>query len=132
MKYPRTFATADGESHFEEIELAPQTVQVVPGRPAFESSVAVATSAARMMHIGADWDGSWHTTPKRWFLVTLAGEMEITTSDGELLRDFELDPTRNYQPQPKREGCPETPVHGVPRHRSVSEGGLEPPRPCGH
>src|SRR5205823_10765312 len=26
---------------------------------------------------------SWHTTPKRWFLVTLAGQMEITTSDGE-------------------------------------------------
>jgi hypothetical protein len=36
-----------------------------------------------MMHIGPDWDGSWHTTPKRWFVVTLAGAMEITTSDGE-------------------------------------------------
>ena len=35
------------------------------------------------MHVGADWDGSWHATPKRWFMVTLAGEIEITTSDGE-------------------------------------------------
>ena len=28
-------------------------------------------------------------------------QVRITTTDGELLRDFELDPTRNYQPQPK-------------------------------
>jgi transposase InsO family protein len=27
--------------------------------------------------------------------------VRITTTDGEPLRDFELDPTRNYQPQPK-------------------------------
>jgi uncharacterized cupin superfamily protein len=83
MKYTRTFATADGESHFEEIEIPPELVQIVPGRPAFESGAAVDTSSARMLHIAADWDCSWHTTPKRWFLVTLAGEMEITTSDGE-------------------------------------------------
>jgi hypothetical protein len=27
--------------------------------------------------------------------------VRITTTDGELLRDFELDPTRDYQAQPK-------------------------------
>jgi hypothetical protein len=27
--------------------------------------------------------------------------VRITTTDGDLLRDFELDPTRDYQPQPK-------------------------------
>jgi transposase InsO family protein len=27
--------------------------------------------------------------------------VRITTTDGELLRDFQLDPTRDYQPQPK-------------------------------
>ena len=27
--------------------------------------------------------------------------VRITTTDGQLLRDFELDPTRDYQPQPK-------------------------------
>jgi hypothetical protein len=84
MKYPRTFATPDGESHFEDVEVVPEMVQVVPGRAAFETGTAVVTNAARMMHIGADWDGSWH--PKRWFVVTLSGEMEITTSDGETRR----------------------------------------------
>jgi hypothetical protein len=29
------------------------------------------------------------------------GMAEPTTTDGELLRDFELDPSRDYQPQPK-------------------------------
>jgi hypothetical protein len=28
-------------------------------------------------------------------------DVRITTTDGELLRDFQLDPTRDYQPQPK-------------------------------
>jgi len=27
--------------------------------------------------------------------------VRITTTDGELLRDFQLDPSRDYQPQPK-------------------------------
>ena len=83
MKYPRTFATPDGESHFEEVEVAADLVRVVEGRPAFESGAPIATGAATMMRIGADWDGSWHPTPQRWFLITLSGEMEITTSDGE-------------------------------------------------
>ncbi|MCA1647897.1 MAG: cupin domain-containing protein [Chloroflexi bacterium] len=84
MKYPRTFATPDGESHFEDVDVPPEMVHVVPGRPAFESSAAIPTSAATLMHIGATWDGSWHPTPKRWFVFTLAGEMEIRTSDGEI------------------------------------------------
>jgi hypothetical protein len=78
MKDARTFATPDGESHFEEIDVAPEMVQVVPGRAAVESGAPIATSAARLMHIGADWDGSWHSTPKRWLAVTLAGDTEIT------------------------------------------------------
>jgi hypothetical protein len=83
MKYPRIFATPDGESHFQDVEVPLQIALVVPGRPAIESSTAILTSAATLLHIGAEWDGSWHPTPKRWFVVTLAGEMEITTSDGE-------------------------------------------------
>jgi hypothetical protein len=83
VKYARTFATSDGESHFEDVEVPPELVQVVPGRPAFETSTPFSTRDTILMHVGADWDGSWHPTPKRWFMVTLAGEIEITTSDSE-------------------------------------------------
>ena len=36
----------------------------------------------------------------------------------ELLGTMELDPPAVFQPQPKRERCPETPVRGGPRHRN--------------
>ena len=83
MQYPRIFATPDGESHLEDIDVPLEVVQVVPGRPATESGAPIATSAATLLHIGADWEATWHPTPKHWFCVTLAGEVEVTTSDGE-------------------------------------------------
>ena len=83
MRYPRTFATQDGESHFEDVEVQRETVTVVPGRPAFNVGVAIATAASELLKIPADWDGDWHPTPRRWFVVTLSGELQITTSDNE-------------------------------------------------
>jgi hypothetical protein len=44
VRYPRTFATPDGESHFEEVAVQHETVTVVPGRPAFNVRVAIATT----------------------------------------------------------------------------------------
>ena len=83
MRYPRTFATPDGESHFEDVEVRHETVTVVPGRPAFNVGVAIATAESKLLQIPADWDGDWHPTPRRWFVVTLLGELQITTSDDE-------------------------------------------------
>ena len=60
--------------------------EVVPGRPAIASSDVVPTAGATLLRIGAGWDGAWHPSPRRWFVVTLAGEMEVTTTDGETRR----------------------------------------------
>jgi transposase InsO family protein len=52
---------------------------------------------ARLHHIGL---GRRHKG--RHVLVLVKDRhVRITTTDGELLRDFQLDPTRDYQPQPK-------------------------------
>ena len=83
MRYPRTFATPDGESHFEDVEVRLESVQVVPGRPAFDLGASIATAHSNLLRVPADWDGDWHPTPRRWFLITLSGEVQITTSDGE-------------------------------------------------
>ena len=83
MRYPRTFAAPDGESHFEDVEVQHETVTVVPERPAFNVGVAIATAASELLEIPADWDGDWHPTPRGWFVVTLSGELQITTSDNE-------------------------------------------------
>jgi hypothetical protein len=86
MQYPRIFATPDGESRFEDIGVPLEATQLVPGRPAVEVGPEIATSAATLLHLGADWEATWHPTPKHWFCVTLAGELECTTSDGEMRR----------------------------------------------
>jgi hypothetical protein len=83
MRYPRTFATPDGESHFEDVEVQHETVTMVPGRPAFNVGVPIATATSELLQIPADWDGDWHPTPRRWFVVTLSGSLQITTSDQE-------------------------------------------------
>jgi hypothetical protein len=52
---------------------------------------------SRLHHIGI---GRRHA--RRPVLILVKDlHVRITTTDGELLRDFELDPHRDYQPQPK-------------------------------
>src|SRR4051794_6179546 len=86
MRYPRTFATPDGESHFEDVDVQHEVVQIVPGLPAIDVGAGIATAYSNMLRIPPNWDGDWHPSPKRWFVLTLSGEMEITTSDGEVRR----------------------------------------------
>jgi transposase InsO family protein len=52
---------------------------------------------SRLHHIGI---GRRHAG-KRVLILIKDLHVRIATTDGELLRDFQLDPTRNYQPQPK-------------------------------
>jgi hypothetical protein len=87
VKYTRTVATDDGGSRFEVVEVTTQATEVVPGRPAVGSSAAIATAGAAFLQLGVGWaDDDWHPSPKRWFVVTLAGEVEVTTTDGETRR----------------------------------------------
>jgi hypothetical protein len=87
VKYTRTVATDDGGSRFEDVEVTTQATAVVPGRPAVGSSAAIATAGATFLQLGVGWaDDDWHPSPKRWFVVTLAGEVEVTTTDGETRR----------------------------------------------
>jgi hypothetical protein len=86
VNYTRTVATLGGGSRFEDVAVPDRMAEVVPGLPAFSASDAIATSGATLLRIGAGWDGSWHPSPKRWFMVTLAGEIEVTTTDGETRR----------------------------------------------
>ncbi len=52
---------------------------------------------SRLHHIGI---GRRHAG-KRVLILVKDLHVRIATTDGEALRDFQLDPTRNYQPQPK-------------------------------
>lgn len=80
MKIVRLYTGADHESHFEEFEVELD----VPGRVA-----SSALQPARGVVFRAAPPGHWsdfHPVPKRQYVITLAGEVEIETGDGTIRR----------------------------------------------
>ena len=74
---------------------------------------------SRLHHIGI---GRRHASTNVLLLIHDL-HIRIVTTDGRLLRELQLDPTKDYQPQTNRERCPKTHVHDVPRHRKRVRGG---------
>lgn len=67
-KVIRIFATEDGESHLEEVEVHPAT------KPLPIARVIVNAYKPRKV--------DWHTVPQPQFTINLTGELEVETSDG--------------------------------------------------
>jgi hypothetical protein len=82
----RLYADAAGHSHFEEVQV-PLAAQdfAPPARPMNLSAFSPATRWA-FFEIPTGWVGEWHPTPRRQVFFWLAGEVEITASDGEVRR----------------------------------------------
>ncbi len=76
MQIVRIYTGDDGESHFEELELPFEAVANAE-RTAAQSAASVTFSR---MQPGAFSD--WHTAPRRQYVITLAGQMEIGLGDG--------------------------------------------------
>lgn len=68
----RVYTGADGQSHFEEIEVEIDKLQ--PG----EGIV--------FRQVDADYINSWHTAPQRQYVINLAGESEVEVGDGSIRR----------------------------------------------
>jgi hypothetical protein len=83
MRIARTCATPDGGSRFDDVEVEFKPVKFVPGNPPLDLSEPRVATAAQFSVLAPAWDGSWHPTPRRQYAVTLAGEWEVTTTDGE-------------------------------------------------
>jgi len=84
MKCLRVYSTADGESHFDEVEIPTTSRQVHPNAAAFEVSAKYAASGIRFTHIPAGArQVDWHTVPERVLTVRLDGSAESQTSDGD-------------------------------------------------
>jgi hypothetical protein len=87
MKCLRVYATADGESHFDEVEIPTSSRQVHPDAAAFEVSAKYAASGIRFTHIPAGArQVDWHTVPERVLTVRLDGSADYQTSDGDQRR----------------------------------------------
>jgi hypothetical protein len=86
-RYLRLFADEQGESHFEEIEVALTPVDFAP--PAAPLHIAALFPATSCLFLGAppDWEGTVpHPSPRRQLFCNLHGEYEVTASDGQTRR----------------------------------------------
>ena len=84
MRCLRIYSTADGESHFDEVEIPTSSRQVHPNAAAFEVSANYATTRIRFTRIPAGVrQVDWHTVPERVLTVRLDGSAEYQTSDGD-------------------------------------------------
>ena len=80
----RIFADDDGESHFEDIEVAFEEDDFVPpAPPVLMSSFEPATQYGfELVH--PPWHGDWHPAPQRVLAIYISGRGEIEASDGQV------------------------------------------------
>jgi len=78
MKITRLYASDDGESHFEDIDIPLKDAGEI-GR--LSERVPVKNIIFRENDPSYDYD--WHHAPQRQYIVLLDGEIEIETSGGE-------------------------------------------------
>lgn len=84
MKCLRIYATPDGESHFDEVELPSRKVSVHPDATPFDVTASYPASQIRITHIPAGMrEVSWHRVPATILTVRLNGSVEYETSDGQ-------------------------------------------------
>lgn len=85
MKCLRIYATPDGESHFDEIDIPTNKRPVTPEIAPFELSPHYPASRIRFTRIPAGMhEVGYHTVPERMLTVRLDGSVEYETSDGEV------------------------------------------------
>ena len=76
MAIVRLYTGEDGESHFEELTLEshPELTSLQP------------TQGIQFRNMEAGYFSDWHHAPRRQYVFTLSGEMEIGLGDGTTRR----------------------------------------------
>lgn len=81
--YVRIYNDSSNESHFEDLTAALNQVDYAPPAPAMSASTPADCAKCMFLKAEAGWDGSWHPTPVRQFIVITSGEVVIEVTDGE-------------------------------------------------
>lgn len=77
MRVTRIYTGADGDSHFEDLE-----VPVGGAGAAGDLSERFAVDGVIFRRTPADWRLDLHPAPRRQFVVTLSGRVEVSCGDG--------------------------------------------------
>ena len=86
MKYVRMYADKMGDSHFEDVEVEMSLVNFAPSTPPLGVSSSMPSTNIVFADTPAGWYGEPHPVQGRLIIIYLAGEMEVTVSDGEVRR----------------------------------------------
>ena len=86
VNYVRLYADANGESHFEEVEIDLEPTDYAPPAPLLDLSSFTPAMQFGFMRAPAGWSSDWHPSSARNIFFVLGGEWEVTASDGETRR----------------------------------------------
>ena len=78
MRITRIYTGADGESHFEDVEIELSAMGL-----GGQLSQPVPASSVIFRAVDGDYALDFHTAPRRQFVVNLTGSVEIETGLGE-------------------------------------------------
>jgi quercetin dioxygenase-like cupin family protein len=76
MQVVRVYTGEDGESHFEDLELPYEQMAM------FELTTIQAATGIQFRRVASGTLSDWHTAPRRQYVITLEGQMEIGLGDG--------------------------------------------------
>jgi uncharacterized cupin superfamily protein len=77
MKITRLYTGTDGKSHFEDVDIPLNEYQ-----SGEQQSESINATGIVLRETSGQLDMDWHNAPRRQFVITLAGEGEITVGDG--------------------------------------------------
>ncbi len=86
MKYTRLYADADGETHFEDVEVEFHDGKVVPESQPLGISAPRQASDSFFLEVHNGYSTGFHPTPRKQWFVPLSWVGEFGTSDGETRR----------------------------------------------
>jgi len=78
MKITRLYVDAQGETHFEDID-----VEWKEEGPGGKLSERFPATGIIFRQSAADYDYDWHNAPRKQYIVNLDASVRITVSDGE-------------------------------------------------
>ena len=83
MKFHKLYADAEGESHWQDVEVTLTERVFAPPAKAIEISQAEPAKQVMFLRLRAGWNEPVHPTPVCQKLVCLAGRVRVTASGGE-------------------------------------------------
>ena len=84
LKFQRLYSDAEGESHWQDVEVALEERVFAPPAQKIEVSEPELVTQMMFLRLRSGWNEPIHPTPVRQKLICLAGSVRVTASDGEV------------------------------------------------